>query len=313
MNLHQLSIFRAIVQTGSFSRAALQLRTAQSAVSYHIKALEGEIGKPLFLRYKTRISLTENGRKLWEHVEKIFCAVEEARRELCADAPPDGGELHFGLGVSSLSEQLPAFARQLRAIYPAVCFNVVMGSTPQIVSLLDANSLDLGVVSLPVSEPHLLTTSLFYEEEEMLVVIANDHPLARFGELSPEDLRGLPLILYHKTTATRANLDRFFRETAITPLVFMEVDREDTIMELVRSGLGATILPRCVFGSRLQDDTLRFLRLRNAYLRREVGLALRKSTPRARLLDTAIELCHKHFCGSGAPALNAKASGAASG
>jgi len=295
MNLHQLSVFRAIIETGSFSRAAQQQRIAQSAVSYHVKALEREIGRPLFLRTKNRVSLTEKGLKLWEHVERIFRAVDEAEREVCDPAPAEGGELHFGLGVSSLSEQLPAFAGELRELCPAICFHVVMGSTPQIVALLLAGSLDLGVVTLPIPDADVVTTRLFYEEEEMLVVVAKNHPLAARPELRPEDLRGLPLILYHKGTATRAHLDTFFRETAIAPQVFMEMDREDAIMSLVRSGLGATILPRCVFGHGPRPDAVRLIRLRDAWLKREVGLAMVTGLSRTKLVESAVTLSRKHF------------------
>ena len=294
MNLHQLSVFRAIVETGSFSRAAAQQRIAQSAVSYHVKALEGEVGRPLFLRHRGRVSLTEAGNKLWDHVEKIFNAVDEAQRELCQSAPQEEGELHFGLGVSSLSDQLPAFARELREICPGICFHVVMGSTPQIVGLLRASSLDLGIVTLPIADKDVLTAPLFYEEEEMLVVVSADHPLAGGAELCPEDVRGLPLILYHKGTATRAHLDTFFRDAAIAPRVFMEVDREDAILSLVRSGLGATILPRCVFGERATAD-LRLIPLHGAWLRREVGLAMLKGSWRPKLVDSAVALSRKHF------------------
>jgi len=105
MNLHQLNVFKAIVEAGSFSKAALQMHIAQSAVSYHVKALETEIGDPLFLRVKTKVFLTEKGRKLRAHVDKIFQAVVEAQVDVCACARTTGGELHFGLGVSSLSNQ----------------------------------------------------------------------------------------------------------------------------------------------------------------------------------------------------------------
>jgi DNA-binding transcriptional LysR family regulator len=76
---------------------------------------------------------------------------------------------------------------------------------------------------------------------------------------------------------------------------FMEVDREDTIMTLVRSGLGATILPRCALSGRRDDDSLRFLRLRNAYLRRDVGVALLKDEIHLPLVDMAMDLCRQHF------------------
>jgi LysR family hydrogen peroxide-inducible transcriptional activator len=295
MNLHQLNVFRAIVETGSFSKAASHLHIAQSAVSYHIKALEQEIGKPLFLRYKTQVLLTEKGRRLNEHVDKIFEAVDGARLDLCGDTSDDVRELHLGLGVSSLTDRLPFFAEQLRAACPKICFNVAIGSTPQIINLLRTKALDLGVVSLPVVESEVETIPLFYEEEEMVVVISKSHKLAGRDELTPDELDGLPLILYDKSTSTRGSLDKFFQDADIVPTIFMEVNREDTILELVRGSLGAAILPRCVLGPRFQDEKLSFLRLAGAYLRREVGIALTRSAHRLRIVDTAVALCKRHF------------------
>ena len=87
----------------------------------------------------------------------------------------------------------------------------------------------------------------------------------------------------------------------------MEVDREDAILSLVHSGLGATILPRCVFGNRVQHDGVRLVRLRDAWLRREVGLAMLKASSRPKLVESAIALSRKHF----AAQVNVRAAGAA--
>jgi DNA-binding transcriptional LysR family regulator len=296
MNLHQLTVFRAVVNTGSFSKAATELRLAQSAVSYHIKALEGEIGAPLFSRLKTKIFLTEKGNRLREHTEKIFQAVAEAERELCHQR--GAAELLFGLGVSSLSEQLPAYVKHLQEIHPGVRFQLAMGSTPRIIELLRTGGANLGVISLPIHDADIRTITLFSEEEEMLVVTPTSSPLGACEEISPHMLRGLPLILYNKSTATRASLDQFFESAGITPTVLMEVEREDTIMALVRSGLGATILPRCFLNTQQMDSSVRFLRLRNAYLRRQVGVALPGNRECSKLVDFAIQLCQQHFHGA---------------
>jgi DNA-binding transcriptional LysR family regulator len=308
MNLHQLSVFKAIVETGSFSKAAAELCIAQSAVSYHIKLLEAEVGDPLFLRVKTRVYLTEAGKVLWQHVERIFQAVEAAKNAIVEISQGHSGELHFGLGVSSLSDQLPGFLKHLKEICPRASFNVVMGSSPQILESIRANKLDLGIVSLPVESSDFVTLPLFYEEEEMVVITHKECAQARKGEIAPEELVGLPLILYNKSTATRSNLDRFFREADVTPFVFMEVDREEMMMSLVKSGLGAAILPRCVPG--LQDDgeSLRFTRLKNAYLRREVGVALLHSATRPYLVEQALQLCRQHFHASMSKSLSASQS-----
>jgi len=295
MNLHQLNVFRAIVETGSFSKAAAELCIAQSAVSYHIKLLEAEVGDLLFLRVKTRVYLTETGKVLWKHVEKIFHEVEAAKKAIAEMGEGHSGELHFGLGVSSLSDQLPGFLRHLKEICPRVSFNVVMGSSPQILESIRSNKLDLGIVSLPVESSDFETQPLFYEEEEMVVITRKESPQATKTEITPEELVGLPLILYDKSTATRSNLDQFFQEADVTPFVFMEVDREETMMSLVKSGLGAAILPRCVPGLHEENESFNFRTLKNAYLRREVGVALLKSATRPFLVEQALDLCRQHF------------------
>jgi LysR family nitrogen assimilation transcriptional regulator len=183
VNLHQLTVFRAVVDSGTFSKAAAELRLAQSAVSYHIKALEEEIGAPLFSRVKTKVFLTEKGSRLREHTEIIFRAVADAERELC-DAH-SAAELQFGLGVSSLSEQLPEYIKHLQEIRPDVRFQLSMGSTPRIIELLRAGSIHLGVISLPIHEAGIRTITLFSEEEEMLVVTHPASPLTEFPEVTP--------------------------------------------------------------------------------------------------------------------------------
>lgn len=272
------------------------MRLAQSAVSYHIKALEGEIGAPLFSRVKTKVFLTEKGSRLREHTEKIFQTVADAEKELCG--PHDSAELHFGLGVSSLSEQLPAYIKHLQEMRQGVRFQLAMGSTPRIIELLRSGSVHLGVISLPVHENDIRTITLFAEEEEMLVVTHPGSSLAGSSEISPPMLAGLPLILYDKTTATRASLDHFFDQAGITPTVLMEVEREDTILALVRRGLGATILPRCFLNTQHLDSSLRILRLRNAYLRRRVGIAVPGNRECSELVELAIGLCKQHFHGA---------------
>src|SRR5262245_13788623 len=132
----------------------------------------------------------------------------------------------------------------------------------------------------------------------MMVVVGRKGPFSRRSVIAPAELEHVPLILYDKSTATRASLDDFCRLAGITPTVFMEADREDTILSLVRSGLGATILPRCFLSTRHHEDSLRLLRLRDAYLRRQVGVALLGATPRTALVNAAVRLCHEHFHGA---------------
>jgi len=160
--------------------------------------------------------------------------------------------------------------------------------------LLRSNKVDLAIVSLPVDDRDITTIRLFYEEEEMLVVTHKSSPLARRRDLAATQLAATPLILYQATTAARASLDQFFRQAGVTPQISMEVDREETILSLVRNGLGATILPRCVL-PQPPHGSLRYLRLRDAWLRRQVAVVLLESSVRPRLVESALGLCREHF------------------
>ena len=82
MKLHQLSVFRAVCETGSFSQAAARMQLAQSAVSYHIKALEKTIGSPLFRRVRTKVQLTQKGKRLAGHAERILELISEVERDM---------------------------------------------------------------------------------------------------------------------------------------------------------------------------------------------------------------------------------------
>jgi DNA-binding transcriptional LysR family regulator len=295
MNLHQLGVFRAILETGSFSKAALELRIAQSAVSYHVKLLEEEIGQPLFTRSKGRALPTEKGHQLWKHADRIFATVAEAERELRSPVESPWTELHFGLGVSSLTPQLPLLLKHLREIYPTIIFHLVMGSTPQIIEHLRAGRAEIGVVSLPVPDDDILTAPLFYEQGRMFVVVPAASPLAARTEITLDLIEGLPLILYNTSTATRTTLDKFFREAGFDPYVFMEIDREDTILSMVKSLPGVTILPQCVLRGPMDDRELRCIPLRDAWLRREIGMAMLRGATQSPVVDVALRLCREHF------------------
>jgi DNA-binding transcriptional LysR family regulator len=174
-----------------------------------------------------------------------------------------------------------------------------MGSTPEILEHLRAGRTQMGVVSLPVPEQDISTTTLFYEQGQMYVVAPYSSALAGHSEITVEMLQGIPLILYNKSTNTRATLDRFFRDSCIEPYVLMEIDREDAILSMVKSLPGVTILPHCVLQKPMEDTGLRCIPLRGAWLRREIGIATLRGAGLSRVVDVAMQLCRDHFRAGG--------------
>jgi DNA-binding transcriptional LysR family regulator len=119
MELRQLEIFRALAEELHFTRAAERVHCVQSNVTIQIRALERELGTPLFDRLAKRVALTEAGRRFLPYAERVLSTIEEARRTVSTDSIP-AGPLRIGSSESMLTYRLPEVLRTFRKQYPKV-------------------------------------------------------------------------------------------------------------------------------------------------------------------------------------------------
>jgi len=270
MDLHQLRVFQAAVKSGGFTRASDQLHLSQSTVSQHIKALEEELGCPLFLRVGKRVVVTEAGRVLLQYAETIFRDLKNAEMAVREMNALKRGTVRLGVGPTTLTYRLPHVLGDYSRRFPDIELIVLAGTTEFLLDALRSQHLDLAVVMRTAPQPGMAVTPL--GQEEMIVVVNREHPLARQKTVEPADLASLRFILYEKHAAMQNVIDRYFESLGVTPRITMEVENNEAIKSLVRVGLGASIMPLCAVEQEPPDGHLRVLRVRGKPLTRELRL-----------------------------------------
>ncbi|HZS04690.1 MAG TPA: LysR family transcriptional regulator [Blastocatellia bacterium] len=278
MDLHQLKVFHAIAETGSFTQASRKLHLSQSTVSQHIRQLEHELDSRLFARVGKRVLITEAGKVLLGYCEKILSDLRNAQMAIHELNGLQRGNVRFGSGATTLIYQLPPVLMAFKSEYPEINLVVMTDTTEAILAAIRAQQLDLGLVMLPVTSPELEVTPLC--EEELLVAVHRSHPLARKHSLTVRDVATLSFILYEKKTIMRKLIDDFFTDLGVRPQIAMVMENIEVIKSLVGAGLGASVLPEHAAGHRSRDAEVHLMRVRGHPLRRQLGLVSLKSAPR---------------------------------
>src|SRR6266699_4496593 len=160
MEIHQLRYFIAVVDEGSFSRAAAREHVAQPSLSQQIQKLEAEMGEQLFDRLPRLVVVTEAGKCLLEYARKILAEIADARR--CVDELKGevAGELAVGAIPTIAPYVLPGLVRTFQQHYPQVALEIVEDVTVRITRRVEAGELDVALASTCQPSPSLLRESL---------------------------------------------------------------------------------------------------------------------------------------------------------
>jgi DNA-binding transcriptional LysR family regulator len=243
MDIHQLRLFLAVMESPSMTRAAETMRLSPGAVSLQIHKLADELHTDLFARNGKKLKPTPAAFRLAEHAKTLLRLTNQIKQEFETDANADTRPFQFSTGVTTLIYQLGKPLRRLRKQYPKADIRVSVNATEETIAGLQSRRFDLGLVTLPVPEDGLKIMPLF--EEELLVLRHAHKPVrsGHIGTLRPADLKGVPFLLYPKRSNMRQIIDSSFSEIGVIPHVVMEADDTEAIKRLVESGFGYSVLP----------------------------------------------------------------------
>jgi DNA-binding transcriptional LysR family regulator len=290
MDIHQLELFLAVMDSPSMTRAAEKIHLSPGAVSLQLHNLADELRTELFVRRGKRLIPTPAALRLAEHAKQVVKMMGHIQQEFENDLSKDVRPFHFATGVTTLIYQLGGPLRQLRKQYPNAEIRVTVGVTEEMVAGLLDRRFDLALISLPVSEDDLNIIPLF--EEELLVVrpSANKIGSGHIGSLRASDVNGVPFLLYPRRSNVRSVIDRFFQEIGVAPHVVMEADDTEAIKRLVESGFGHSILPEHALRGR--SHFFQKFRIHGHTLKRKLALAMaRTDCPRKLTESIASFLC----------------------
>lgn len=270
MDQQQISTFERIVREGSFSRAAQVLDVSQAAISGRIRALEEELGAPLFVRGGRRVSLTEAGENFLPYARRALAVLAEGVDAAKGAQTGQFGRVTVG-AVDSIADGLlvPVVARY-RAAYPQVRLSVRTGHTPQILQELADGIVRLGLVTWSYLTGTVEVEVLARFREPLLAVASPRHPLARRESLTLEELveLGRP---YHETVWGTTE------DARIAPTSGRSWDEHELPYGLMRRlmlrGVGAGFLPETLVAEDLADGRLTALPISDVTnLTRELAL-----------------------------------------
>lgn len=239
LSFDQLQTFADVIELGSFSAAADRAGVTQPAVSLQLRQLERRLGLRLVERVGRRMLPTPAGSDLLVHVRRIQ---EEMNRALEALAPHQSGtvgRIRIGTGATACIYLLPPVLRQLKLDMPGLEIAVETGNTPDLIRMIEANELDAGLLTLPVT--HRSFETLPVTDDELVALFpARDAP--DLTDISAAFLAEKPLLFY-EGGATRRIVEQWFTDAGLTPKPVMELGSVEAIKRLVAAGLGWAIVP----------------------------------------------------------------------
>lgn len=257
VTLSQLRAFERIVRLGSFHAAARELRLSQPSVSQRIRELESALQTALFVRRGPRVSLTAEGHALVEYADRVLAAAGEmADRFRTRD--PLKGLLRLGVSESFALVALPELLRRLEQRYPAIRTSVHVGDTGVVSRKLDAQELDIAVVSEPSVDKHVRQEPLGANEFGWFTSTGADVPTR---VLSPADLAKYHLIVPPPPARLHATVAQWFEAAGARPSRISTCNSISATMLTVLHGSAVGILPVRIMQDELAKRTVRQLRV----------------------------------------------------
>ncbi len=252
MELHQLAYFVAIVETGSFSKAAARSNVAQPSLSQQIIKLEQELGTPLFDRSGRTVSLTDAGTLLYPKAKTILAEVQQAKHALSRQLLGGRGSLAVGIMPTLAPFLIHGTVTAFQQQYPDVELSITEDTTEQLLDRLVNAELDVAYVSEPISNKRVLCEPLF--SEALYVAASRSSRVAELPVVESQALSQYPFIMLHDQHCLTAQTESFCYAEQIRPQMFCRTSQLATVLEFVRANIGIALVPECAVAHYDGDD-----------------------------------------------------------
>ncbi|MES2974848.1 MAG: LysR substrate-binding domain-containing protein [Pseudomonadota bacterium] len=288
MELRHVRYFDAIAETLNFTRAAERLHVTQSTLSHQIRQMEDELGVELFDRSARKIRMTEAGEILRTYLTPALEQIDRGMQALRGDADPITGIIRLGTTPSFNTRMVPQCVSSFLHHYPQVQVNVEELSGDMLARQVASGELDLAVSYRPDDGTGLWFEPLY--NEEMRLVVASSHPLAKRRRVRMVELHHVRMVLLPQMYATRQLLDGCFEAAGAQPLVVAQLNSIWAMFELVRqtdlAGIfGETAIP--------QSGDLRAVPLEDPTPIRTPGMLWRKGATRSPTLKHLADIIRR--------------------
>jgi len=290
MDFDQIETFLEVARLLSFSRAAEKRFRTQPAISTQIRSLEEEVGAKLLDRSGGKVSVTASGKLFQKFAEDM---VEARKTMLTAVAETERvprGEIVVGANEGTCLHVLPEVFAQFKKQYPDVGVNIRRSDYAKILESVIDNSVDFGVVSLPVNDTRLTIVPI--HRDELVIIVPPQHPLAKMKSAPIAEAAKYPLIM-PKIGHTRDALENLFYERKLKPRYTMELDSSELLKRFVAADAGVGFIARSNVLEDVRADALAAIPISDATIRRDLALVFRKDKALSRAALAFIDIAVK--------------------
>ncbi len=290
----RLQVFHTVARLLSFTKAAESLHMTQPAVTFQVRQLEEYFNTRLFDRTHNRISLTDAGKRVFEYADDIFdlyAQMDNAVRDITGEI---SGVLIIGASTTIAEYMLPSLLGDFKKKYPDVSVHLKVSNSDGVVSMVENNDIDLGVVEAPVMNKNLVVERC--REDQLVAIVPPQHALSDHKKVRLSDLLDHAYIAREEGSGTREVIEEYLANAGMKPAdlhVAMELGSPEAIKGAVEASMGVSIVSEVTIQKELQLGTLVALELEPPLVR-PFAFVHQKQKFRQRAMDELLEFARAY-------------------
>ena len=277
VKLELYRVFKEVAEAGNITAAAQTLFISQSAVSQSIKQLEAELQTRLFARNSRGVTLTADGRMLYEYVRSAMCLLDTGEEKLSQSRDLQMGHLTIGASDTVTSQFLLPYLDSFHKEHPAIHIQIISGRSHKVLGLLRSGKVDIAFASTPTDMTSLEAHPCF--PTHSIFVAGAEYP-CDFGHVySLEEISAFPLILLERKASSRLYLDKFFLQNGYHLNPEIELGARSLLVDLAAIGFGVAGVTEEFVKNDLASGKLQKLQTRFTIPPRSVDLCVLRDVP----------------------------------
>ncbi len=292
----RLKVFHTVARLLNFTKAADALHMTQPAVTFQIRQLEEYFNTRLFDRTHNRVSLTEAGQRVYTYADRIFelyDEMENAIREMTGDV---SGVVTLGASTTIAEYMLPFLLGDFKSQNPDVNIRLKVSNTEGIVSMVENNIIDLGIVEASVANKNLQVDEC--RMDKLVAIMPPNHPLASLSSVTPQQLVPYPFICREEGSGTREVITEYLQEHIGNNelQVCLELGSPEAIKGAVEAGMGLSIMSHSSVVKELKLGSLKAIPM-SPLLERPFSFVHQRHKFKARAMEELLAFA-KNYCES---------------
>lgn len=292
IDLIKLETFIAVIDLGSFSQAAVHMHVSQPSVTARVQRLEERLRTQLLRRTTRNIEPTKDGLRLYEEATKAMLALKNLVKEF--DMRDDHGSHRIVVAATPMiaATTLPSIIHNYRLRYTDVHIKLLDLQYREVIAQVRSGGADLAVIAFDGDSAKLHFQTL--ADEELLLVVPADHPLAPLKEVTLKEVLQYPLMILDRYTNLLASIEEECRKRNLSIKSINDATQLSTLLGMIDAGNGITFLPRSM-AQAYTKRTRATLRVTDVNLTRQYGIVIPKKGGLSSAAQSFIRFLHQEY------------------